>query len=54
MALDPEYLVVHTAAYSGRNCDRDMIDRWHRQKGWTPFRTAPSRKGVPSTGPEPT
>lgn len=34
MALDPEYFVVHTAAYSGRNCDRDMIDRWHRQKGW--------------------
>lgn len=34
MALDPEYLVVHTAAYSGPNCDKEMIDRWHRQKGW--------------------
>lgn len=31
---DVEYLVVHTAAFERHNCDRDMIDRWHRQKGW--------------------
>ncbi len=32
---DVEYLVVHTAAFSGRNCDRDLIDRWHRERGWS-------------------
>lgn len=32
--LKPEYIVVHTAAYSGRNCDRNMIDQWHRDRGW--------------------
>lgn len=30
----PRYIVVHTAAFNGRNCDRDMIDRWHRDRGW--------------------
>jgi len=33
-ALRPEYIVVHTAAYNGRNCDRDTIDKWHRDRGW--------------------
>ena len=33
-ALRPKYIVVHTAAYDGRNCDRDMIDQWHRDRGW--------------------
>jgi N-acetyl-anhydromuramyl-L-alanine amidase AmpD len=32
---NPEYIVVHTAAARFRNVDRDVIDRWHRQKGWT-------------------
>ena len=30
----PKYIVVHTAAYNARNCDRDTIDRWHRERGW--------------------
>jgi hypothetical protein len=34
MANRPEYIVVHTAAYAGPDCDRDLIDRWHREKGW--------------------
>lgn len=32
---DVEYLVVHTAAFPHRNCDRDLIDRWHRERGWS-------------------
>jgi N-acetyl-anhydromuramyl-L-alanine amidase AmpD len=32
--MTPEYIVIHTAAFSGNNCDKDMIDRWHRDKGW--------------------
>jgi len=32
--LRPQYIVVHTAAFGGRNCDRDMIDGWHRERGW--------------------
>lgn len=32
---DVEYLVVHTAAFQHRNCDRDVIDSWHRQRGWS-------------------
>ncbi len=32
--LKPEYIVVHTAAYRGPNCDRDVIDRWHKGRGW--------------------
>ena len=32
--LQPKYIVVHTAAFSGRNCDRDRIDQWHRDRGW--------------------
>jgi N-acetyl-anhydromuramyl-L-alanine amidase AmpD len=32
---DVEYLVVHTAAFPHRNCDRDLIDRWHRDRGWS-------------------
>jgi N-acetyl-anhydromuramyl-L-alanine amidase AmpD len=34
-AEDVEYLVVHTAAFPHRNCDRDLIDRWHRERGWS-------------------
>ncbi len=34
MALRPKYIVVHTAAFNKPNCDRDMIDQWHRQRGW--------------------
>jgi N-acetylmuramoyl-L-alanine amidase len=34
MSLNVEYLVVHTAAFDGRNCDAAMIDRWHRDQGW--------------------
>lgn len=30
----PKYIVVHTAAFGGKNCDRDLIDSWHRAKGW--------------------
>lgn len=26
----PEYIVLHTAAFTGKNCDRDMIDQWHK------------------------
>jgi len=32
--LRPEYIVVHTAAFSGKDCDRDLIDEWHRARGW--------------------
>lgn len=32
--FNPSYIVVHTAAYSGRNCDADRIDQWHRDRGW--------------------
>jgi len=31
----PEYIVVHTAAFSGKNCDRDMIDEWHKARNWS-------------------
>ena len=31
----PEYIVVHTAAFAGRNCDRDMIDAWHKARNWS-------------------
>jgi N-acetyl-anhydromuramyl-L-alanine amidase AmpD len=31
----PEYIVVHTAAFDGNNCDRDMIDRWHKDRNWS-------------------
>jgi N-acetyl-anhydromuramyl-L-alanine amidase AmpD len=31
---DVEYLVVHTAAFPHRNCDRDVIDGWHKLRGW--------------------
>lgn len=30
----PDYLLVHTAAFSGHNCDAAAIDRWHREFGW--------------------
>ena len=33
--MRPEYIVVHTAAFNGSNCDRDMIDRWHKDRNWS-------------------
>lgn len=33
--MRPEYIVVHTAAFNGNNCDRDMIDRWHKDRNWS-------------------
>jgi len=33
-SFKPEYIVVHTAAFRGRNCDRSLIDEWHRERGW--------------------
>lgn len=30
----PEYIVIHTAAFDGSNCDAARIDRWHRDRGW--------------------
>ena len=32
--LNPEYIVVHTAAYNGTDCDAQVIDKWHRDRGW--------------------
>lgn len=32
--MHPEYIVIHTAAFSGSDCDRDMIDRWHKARNW--------------------
>ncbi len=31
----PEYIVVHTAAFTGNNCDSDMIDEWHKARNWS-------------------
>ena len=31
----PEYIVLHTAAFNGRDCDRDMIDQWHKARNWS-------------------
>ncbi|WP_220469777.1 N-acetylmuramoyl-L-alanine amidase [Colwellia sp. MB02u-10] len=31
----PEYIVIHTAAFTGRDCDRDMIDQWHKTLNWS-------------------
>lgn len=33
-APNVQYLVVHTAAAAIKNVDADMIDRWHRNRGW--------------------
>ncbi|MCO7223570.1 N-acetylmuramoyl-L-alanine amidase [Pleionea sp. CnH1-48] len=33
--MTPEYIVIHTAAFRGKNCDADTIDRWHRARGWS-------------------
>ncbi len=33
--MNPEYIVVHTAAFSGKDCDRDMIDQWHKARNWS-------------------
>ena len=32
--MTPKYLVVHTAAFRGKNCDAARIDGWHRERGW--------------------
>lgn len=32
--MDIRYLVVHTAAFDGRNCDADRIRGWHLDRGW--------------------
>lgn len=33
--MRPDYIVIHTAAFSGNNCDAQIIDSWHRDRGWT-------------------
>ncbi len=33
--MTPEYLVIHTAAFKGKNCDADKIDQWHKGRGWS-------------------
>ncbi|NIB44638.1 hypothetical protein HBA55_33960 [Pseudomaricurvus alkylphenolicus] len=33
--MKPEYIVIHTAAYRGSDCDKDRIDGWHRDRGWS-------------------
>lgn len=33
--MTPEYLVIHTAAFKGRNCDAQVIDQWHLKRGWS-------------------
>lgn len=33
--MNPKYIVVHTAAFSGKDCDRDMIDQWHKARNWS-------------------
>lgn len=32
--MTPEYIVVHTAAFDGQDCDRDLIDKWHKARKW--------------------
>lgn len=32
--MKPNYIVIHTAAFNGRNCDSQRIDQWHRGRGW--------------------
>ena len=32
--MTPEYIVIHTAAFNGEDCDRDLIDQWHRARKW--------------------
>ncbi|MFT4676586.1 MAG: N-acetylmuramoyl-L-alanine amidase [Candidatus Azotimanducaceae bacterium] len=29
-----KYLVVHTAAFEGKDCDASLIESWHKQRGW--------------------
>lgn len=33
--MNPEYIIIHTAAFKGNNCDANMIDQWHRARGWS-------------------
>jgi N-acetyl-anhydromuramyl-L-alanine amidase AmpD len=33
--MKPEYIVIHTAAFRGKNCDAKLIDEWHRARGWS-------------------
>lgn len=37
--MTPKYIVIHTAAFQGRNCDADMIKDWHRKRGWRDIAT---------------
>ena len=32
--MNIRYLVVHTAAFDGDDCDASLIDSWHKQRGW--------------------
>lgn len=32
--LNPKYLIIHTTAFDGPNCDAAMVDGWHRARGW--------------------
>ena len=32
--MQPTYIVIHTAAFSGKNCDSTKIDEWHKARGW--------------------
>jgi len=32
--MTPEYIVIHTAAFDGMDCDRDLIDQWHKARKW--------------------
>ena len=31
------YVIVHTAAFLGKNADVDMIDGWHKERGFSGF-----------------
>ncbi|NVJ61490.1 MAG: N-acetylmuramoyl-L-alanine amidase [Gammaproteobacteria bacterium] len=33
--MTPEYIVIHTAAFKGSNCDASRIDEWHKARGWS-------------------
>jgi len=32
--MNIKYLVIHTAAFEGQDCDASLIDSWHKQRGW--------------------
>jgi hypothetical protein len=33
--LRPEYIIIHSAASESKNIDVELIDRWHKQRGWS-------------------